>query len=217
MKIKSYKGMDKNMQCRGFQYEVGKEYEEETAKVCVTGFHACEDPLNVLRYYSPADSRYFEVEQSGKLDRELESSKIASSKIKIGAEIGLHGIIKAHFEYIKERIEKDDQDKSSDDESTVATSGDRSTAVTSGYQSTAVTSGYESMAIVSGKDSIAVSTGYNSKSKASIGSAIVVAERGEWNGETYPLIAIKAAIIDGVSLKPDTFYTLKNGEFVEVE
>ena len=68
-----------------------------------------------------------------------------------------------------------------------------------------------------GVDSIAITSGYHGKARASLGSAICICERGEWNGKIYPLIAVKAAIIDGVALKPDTWYTLKDGEFVEVE
>lgn len=191
MPIKTYKGMDKNMRCRGFQYEVGGEYEEDGVDVCSKGFHAYEVPLNVFDYYPPSDSRYFECEQSGDLDRAKDDSKVASSKIKIGAEIGIPGLVKAHIEYIKENLVKGDGES-------------------------ATNTGCRSAATVSGKDSVAIVTGYHSKTKASLGSAIIIAERGEWNGKTYPLIGIRAAIIDGEVLKPDTFYTLKNGEFVEV-
>ena len=101
MAIKSYKGMDANMQCRGFQYEVGGEYETDKAKACEVGFHACEMPLDVFNYYAPADSRFFEVEQDGELSRQDNDSKVASTKLKVGAEIGIPGLIKAQIEYIK--------------------------------------------------------------------------------------------------------------------
>ena len=109
----NYKGMDQNMQCLGFQYEVGKEYEhtgplkccpsEEEAKKGIGGFHACEYPLDVFNYYPPAGSRFFEVEQGGKLSKSDDDSKVASTKIKIGAEIGIAGLVKAAVEYTKER------------------------------------------------------------------------------------------------------------------
>ena len=83
--------------------------------------------------------------------------------------------------------------------------------------SAATNTGNRSAASVEGKDSVAISTGYDSKAKATLGSAICICERGEWNGETYPLIAIKAAIVDGEVLKPDTWYKLENGEFVECD
>ena len=106
MSIKTYKGFDKDMKCRGFQYEIGKEYEEAKASVCNYGFHACEMPIEVLRYYEPVGSRYCEVEQSGELSRDGDDTKVASTKIKIGAEIGIPGIVKAQLEYVKERAEK---------------------------------------------------------------------------------------------------------------
>lgn len=99
--MKAYKGFDKDLKCRGFQYEVGGEYECDEAKVCEVGFHACERPLDVFNYYSPATSRFCEVEQSGMLDKSDGYSKVASSKIKIGAEIGIPDLVKAQIEYVK--------------------------------------------------------------------------------------------------------------------
>ena len=97
----NYKGFDKDLKCKGFQYEIGKEYECENAVACETGFHACERPLDVFSYYPPASSRYCEVEQSGKTDANSDDSKVASTKIKIGAEIGIPGLVKAQIEYVK--------------------------------------------------------------------------------------------------------------------
>ena len=95
--------------------------------------------------------------------------------------------------------------------------GDRSAATNTGYQSAATNTGDRSAACVEGKDSVAIATGYESKAKGALGCAIVVVERGDWNGETYPLKAICSAIVDGVNIKADTWYTVKNGQFVEVE
>ena len=108
--IKSYKGFDKDLKCRGYQYEVGKEYElpeGEKVKVCHTGFHACESPLEVLDHYAMFDkngneNRFCEVDQSGDIDRESGTTKVASSRIRIKAEIGLAGLINAGIEWIKE-------------------------------------------------------------------------------------------------------------------
>ena len=99
--IEAYKGFDKNLKCRGFQFEVGKEYEEPSAKACDRGFHACEQPIDVFGYYAPGQSRYCMVEQSGQIDRKGDDSKVASSRIKIGTEIGIPGIVKAQIEYVK--------------------------------------------------------------------------------------------------------------------
>ena len=102
-KIKAYKAFDKDLSCRGFKYEVGKEYEETGyIKVCEKGFHACPYPLDVFGYYAPAGSRFCEVEQSGKID-DSESDKVCSSKIRIGAELDIRGLVKAAVSYVKER------------------------------------------------------------------------------------------------------------------
>ena len=222
--MKAYKGFDKDLKCRGFQYEIGKEYETDTAKACESGFHACENPLDVFDYYPPADSRYCEVEQSGELDKGSDDSKIASTKIKIGAEIGLAGLIKAGVNFILEHVKSQERNTgyysaatNTGDRSAATNTGDYSAATNTGYYSAATNTGYQSAATVGKGDSVAIATGCQSKARAGLGSAIVLCERGKWNGSTYPLINIKAAIIDGEKLQADTFYTLKNGEFVEVE
>ena len=101
--ITSYKAFDKNMQCRNFQYEVGKEYEMDgEIKCCNRGFHACKSPMEVLDYYDILNSRYAEVEQSGKIDEEENSTKVCSSHIKIKAELKLADIIKVGVEWLKD-------------------------------------------------------------------------------------------------------------------
>ena len=104
--IKSYKGFNKDMTCRGFQYEEGKEYEEEKADACHSGFHACEYPLDCLGYYSPNESVYHEVEQSGEFDRDEDDSKVASTKIKIGARLDISGLVKAAIDFTMSRVKK---------------------------------------------------------------------------------------------------------------
>ena len=110
--IKSYKGFNRDLTCRGKQYEVGKEYEEDRAQSCECGMHACEYPLDCFSYYDPAHSVYYEVEQSGDLSRRGDDSKVASTKMKIGAEINIAGMVKASINYIRERIK---EEKGSDD------------------------------------------------------------------------------------------------------
>ena len=101
--ITSYKGFDKNMKCRGFQYEVGKEYEMDgEVKCCNQGFHACKSPMEVWDYYDMLDSRYAEVEQSGKIDAGENSTKVCSSRIKIKAELKLADIINIGVEWLKD-------------------------------------------------------------------------------------------------------------------
>ena len=107
-KIKSYKGFQKDMTCRDFQYKEGGEYEEKQADVCNSGFHACEYPLDCFYYYSPNCSVYHEVEQEGEFSKKNNGdSKVASTKIKIGAQINIAGLVKAAIEYTTERVKKE--------------------------------------------------------------------------------------------------------------
>lgn len=204
--MKVYKGTDKNMVCdptghNPFQYELGVTYEKPKAELCAHGFHACEAPLDVFSYYAPgAGSRYFEADLEDVSPERESDSKVCGKKITLGAEIGIPGLVKAHVEWVKSNI---DETK-------------KQTVVPGDYSSASNTGDYSS-ASVDGMGSVAIVTGYQSEAKANLGSAIVVCERGAWNGSTYPLLAIKAAIVDGETLKPNTWYTLKNGEFVEVD
>ena len=114
-KIIAYKGFDKNLKCREFQYEVGKEYEMDgDIKCCERGFHACESPLEVFDHYDMLNSRFAEVEQSGEIDKEENSTKVCSSKIKVKAELKLADMINLGVEWIKEftsptKVKKDDK------------------------------------------------------------------------------------------------------------
>ena len=112
--IHAYKGFNKDLKCKGFQYEVGKSYEQEgEIKCCNNGFHACEFPLDVFRYYAPGgNSRYCKVTQSGATDKEEGDSKVASSKIHIETEIGLDGIIKAGVKFILDKVNWKNQKES---------------------------------------------------------------------------------------------------------
>lgn len=105
--IKSYKGFSKDMTCRGFKYEEGKEYEEEKAEACEFGFHACEHLLDCFKYCAPSESAYHEVEQSGEFDKDKSDSKVASTKLKVGAEINIAGLVKAAIEYTVKRTKKE--------------------------------------------------------------------------------------------------------------
>ncbi|ENZ16614.1 hypothetical protein HMPREF1082_01119, partial [[Clostridium] clostridioforme 90A7] len=103
--IKSYKGFNKDMTCKNKQYEVGKDYEEDKAVACECGMHACEYPLDCFKYYPPSKSVYCEVEQSGDISRH-DDSKIASTKMRIGAQLNIAGIVNAAIKYTKEKVEK---------------------------------------------------------------------------------------------------------------
>lgn len=302
--MKAYKGFDKDLKCRNFQYEVGKTYEEKDAQICKTGFHACENPLEVFRYYPPCNGhRYCEVEQSGTLSKSGDSFKVASTKIEISKEISLKDLIQATIDKSGESeicsINTGDRTVAENAEkysmalnkgyssiaantgncsfATAATSvsiaanagdysvaysqkaysiaantgessaalsggcrsiaanikehsvaisyGEDSVAINVGNYSTAINKAAESVALnmggcaeasVTEEGSIAIATGIQSRAKGGLGSAIVLVERTTWNGYRYPLNNIKAAIVDGEKIKADTWYTLKNGEFVEI-
>ena len=243
-KIKAYKGFNSDMTCRKFQFEVGKEYEENgKIEVCENGFHACENPMDVFGYYPPSDSRYCEVEQIGSIDRGQD--KIASSKIRIQCEIGLGGIIQAGVKFILDKVNwKNDNTTNTGDRSAATNTGDRSAATNTGDQSAATNTGNQSAATntgyqsaatntgnqsaatntgnrsaakVEGKESIAIVTGMDSRACGALGCWIVLTERGEWNGETYPIKEVKAVRVDGKTIKPNTWYKLKDGQIIETE
>ena len=271
--IKGYKGFDKNLQCRGFQYKVGETFEEKgTIKACESGFHFCENPFNVFNYYSPSDSRYCNVEGDGKIDTDNSDSKVACSKLHIHTEIGLSGLISAGVKFILDKVDWGNNKATNTgyqsaatntgDRSAATNTGDQSAATNTGYQSAATNTGYQSAATntgdwsaatntgdqsaatntgkqsaatntgnrsaatntgdqsaasVEGKDSIAIVTGYDSKAKGAMGCWIVLTERGDWDGNTYPIINVQAFKVDGISIKADTFYKLKNSKPVEAK
>ena len=101
--MKAYKGFNKDMTCRGFQYEVGKTYETDEADLCNSGFHACKNPLDCFKYYSPAKSKYCAVEIEDNGQRHTDDSKVVGKKIKIVAELSVAQICKIHFDYVKKR------------------------------------------------------------------------------------------------------------------
>ena len=219
--MKCYKGFDKDLKCRGFQYEIGKEYAENAADICHKGFHACENPMDVFGYYNPADSRYCEVdldtnEQTG------EDSKRVGKKIKIETEIGLSGLIQAGVKFILEKVDFKSAATNTGYQSAATNTGNRSAATNTGYQSAATNTGDRSAATntgdrsaatVGGAESIAVVTGYGSKAKGAVGCWLVLTERDE----KMHILGVQAVCVDGETIKADTFYMLKNGAIIEVD
>ena len=193
--MKCYKGFYKDLKCRGFQYEIGKEYEENAADICHKGFHACENPMDVFRYYNPADSRYCEVDLDTNEQTDGDSKRVGK-KIKIETEIGLSGLIQAGVKFIMGKVDF----KSAKESNT-------------GYQSAATNTGDQSAATVGGAESIAVVTGYGSKAKGAVGCWLVLAERDE----KMHILGVQAVCVDGETIKADTFYMLKNGAITEVD
>ena len=205
--IIAYKGFNQDWTCRGYQYEVGKTYVHKgDVKACGSGFHACEYPLDVLSYYSPAVSKFAVVKMSGETSKDSDDTKIASAKITIETEINLPEMVKKAVEWIKGKVDWD--------AAKVSNTGDLSVATNTGYQSAATNTGDWSAAEVSGKQSIAVALGWQSKAKASIDGAIVCVYRNDHR----ELIHIKASKVGENNIKADTWYTLDEfGEFVEVK
>ena len=214
--ITSYKAFDKNMQCRNFQYEVGKEYEMDgEIKCCNRGFHACKSPMEVWDYYDILNSRYAEVEQSGKIDEEENSTKVCSSHIKIKAELKLADIIKVGVEWLKDITSpsKVNADGALND------NGDRKKQIGSIGNSAKIGSSGDYAKIGStGEDSVIMCAGNSSIAKAKVGSWITLAE-WKWSYEknhNVP-VCVKTEYVDGDNIKADTLYQLKNGKFVEVQ
>ena len=273
--IKSYKGFNKDMTCKDKQYEVGKDYEEDKAVACECGMHACEYPLDCFKYYPPSKSVYCEVEQSGDISRHDDDSKIASTKMHIGAQLNIAGIVNAAIKYTKEKVETTciESKAATAGNYGAATAGNRG-AATAGYRGAATagdcgaatagdcgaatagnygaatagdygaaTAGYRGVATAgdcgaatagnngaatagdygtatsqgkssTGENGLSVARGIGGKVKGGLGSVLVIAEETEYS---YKISSWKAVVVDGVNIKADTWYTLKDGELVETE
>ena len=257
--MKAYKGFDKDLKCRGYQYEAGKTYVEDKVVLCSRGFHACENPMDVFGYYPPADSRYCEVDLEDVSEETDADSKRVGKKIHIGAEIGLAGIIEAGVQFVLDRVDwKRAKECNTGDRSTAANTGDQSVAANAGHrgvaantgrwsaaantgdQSVATNTGYwsvaantgcrsvatntgdlsvaantggRSVARVEGAGSIALNAGDNGMAAGMLGCGLVLAERGE-DGK---ILALKAVLVDGETIKPGVCYTLRKGEIGEAK
>ena len=221
-KIIAYKAMDKNMMCRGKQYEVGKTYHEDKVDCCHAGMHACENPFDVLHYYPLMDSlRFFEVECGGNVDKGGENSKLACTELTVKGEVNFAGLVKATVNAVFNRV-KGKEPFSSGNYSTAGSSGNCSTAGSSGNYSTAGSSGNYSTAAATGaccsakadgKDSISVVNGVCGKACGALGCYLVLTEYDD-DGN---MLWAKMTKVDGAHIKEKVWYTLKNGEFVEAE
>ncbi|EDR6857776.1 hypothetical protein EF34_001989 [Salmonella enterica subsp. enterica] len=242
--IVTFKGFNKDLKCRDFQFEIGKTFHHDgKVEACCSGFHACECPFDVFSYYPPAESRYAETISFGVIDREeIGDTKIASASITIKAELTLPQFIQRGIEWIWSKIDKSlEQQIMTGYQSAATNTGDRSAATNTGYQSAATNTGYRSAATntgnrsaatntgyqsaatntgdwsaaeVSGSQSVAASLGIEGKARASEGAAIVLCYRDE-DGE---LIHIRASKVGENGIMPDTWYQLdEDGEFVKCE
>ena len=277
--MKVYKATDKDMKCRGFQYELGKTAEAEgDIELCEKGLHACEMPLDVLGYYAPGDgSRYFEAELEDVSDEKRSyDTKRVGKKLTLNAEIGIPGLVKAQVEYVKAQCDFDNAIKKANAKKNSHATGERGAASATGergaasatgvrgaasatggsgaasatgvrgaasatgwrgaasatgesgaasatggsgaasatgVRGAASATGWSGAASATGKGCVAMTTGFYGRVMGEIGNAIVCVERGD-NGE---IAAILAGIVDGETLKPGVWYTVKNGQWTEVQ
>ncbi|EBE8599873.1 hypothetical protein C5229_16045 [Salmonella enterica] len=224
--IVTFKGFNKDLKCRDFQFEIGKTFHHDgKVEACVSGFHACECPFDVFSYYSPADSRFAETISFGITNREEDGdTKIASASITIKAELTLPQFIQRGIEWIWSKIDKSLEQQimcgncsaatNTGNWSAATNTGNRSAATNTGYWSAATNTGNWSAAEVSGSQSVAAAFGIEGKARASEGGAIVLCYRDE-DGE---LIHIRASKVGENGIMPNTWYQLnEDGEFVACE
>ena len=210
--MKAYKGFDKNLRCRGLQYEIGGTQEVDDVKLCNHGLHACEAPLDVFNYYAPGNgSRYCEVEMDGVSGECGGDSKRVAKKLTVGAEIGIPGLVKAHIEYVKSHITNEHTDPK------MATAGYRGAATAGNYgAATAGDSGAATAkgSVSVGKNGCGLVRGNDVKIKGGLGAVLVICEE---NADNCDIKEWKAFVVDGTDIRVDTWYKLVNGKLVEAE
>lgn len=191
--VKAFKGFNRDMTCnpsgnKPFQYAEGESYEEPDCNLCNSGFHACEMPLDVFNYYPPASSVYHAVELGNVSDKRDDDTKICGTKIKIGSWLNIANLIKAQFEYVKNHCTNENN----------AYAGKPATARGT---------------VTVGANGVGTVRGNNVKIRGGLGALLVAAEE---NQDSCDVDTWATAIVDGETIKPDTWYCVKNGKFVEV-
>ena len=235
--MKAYKGFDENLKCKDFQYEIGKAYEEPEAKLCEKGFHACEYPLDVFEYYAPGNmSRYCEVDLDDVSDKKSnKDSKRCGKKIAVKAEIGIAGLVKAAVKYTMEKAIPENSKHATGRQGAASATGwqgaasatgwqgaasatgDQGAASATGDQGAASATGWRGAASATGTESVAAALGIDSKAKGALGCWIVIAEWESDEKFNWHRKDVQCFKVDGENIKPDTWYTLKDGRPVEVD
>ena len=226
--MKCFKGFDKNLKCRGFQYEEGKEFHVAKADCCNEGFHACEYPLDCFGYYNPAESVFHEVELSGEMDKSEGYTKVCATDIKIGARISIAGLVKAAIEFTMSKVNK--EEKSDERHGFASATGYRGASSATGYCGASSATGYCGASSVNDPTGVAIAWGHEAKAKGCLGAHLIISDwryigekwsNGEYKRpyalENWELAGAKMVRVDGENIKEDTFYTLKDGKFVEVD
>ena len=213
--MKGYKGFDKDLKCHGgYQYEIGRTETTDKADLCEAGFHFCERPLDVFGYFAPAESRYCEIEaEDVSPETEKRDTKRVAKKLTVKGEIGIAGLVKAQIEYVKENCTHEVRDDGA------ATAGD-SGAATAGNCGAATAGNYGAAtargSVTVGADGCGLVRGTVGKIKIRGGIGAILVICAESNRD-YSIVGWKAAVVDGETIKADTWYTMRDGEFVEVD
>ena len=244
--MKCFKGFEKDLKCRDFQYEEGKEFHTEKADCCNDGFHACEYPLDCFAYYDPAHSVFHEVELSGEMDKDGNDIKVCATDIKIGARISIAGLVKAAIEFTMSKVNK--EGKSDERHGFASATGYRGASSATGYRGASSATGdygassatgncgassatgYRGASSVSNPTGVAVAWGHEAKAKGCLGAHLILSDwryigekrpDGEYKNpykvENWEFAGAKMIQVDGENIKEDTFYTLKDGKFVEAD
>ena len=217
--MKAFKGFNKDLTCRGFQYEEGKEFHTEKADCCNEGFHACEYPLDCFGYYNPAESVFHEVELSGDMDRENSDTKVCATDIKIGARISIAGLVKAAIDFTMSRVNK--EAKSYEEHGASSATGNCGASSATGYRGASS---------VSDPTGVAVAWGHEAKAKGCLGAHLILSDwryigekwsdgdyKTPYDVESWELAGAKMVQVDGEKIKVDTYYRCVDGEVVEAD
>jgi len=220
--MKAFKGFNRDMTCRGFQYKEGETFETDKVELCSTGFHACERPLDVFNYYSPSESVYHEVELDEVSDeRRNDDTKVVAKKIKVGARLSIRDLVNAQIEFVKEHctneFNAEPGQPATAGENGAATAGENG-AATAGYRGAATAGNYGAATSRGkssvGKNGLAVARGNGCKVRGGLGSILIIAEESP---NDYDIVEWASAVVDGEIIKADTWYRLVGGKFMESE
>ena len=216
--MKAFKGFNKDLTCRGYQYEEGKEFHTERAECCDTGFHACEYPLDCFGYYDPAHSVYHEVELSGEMDRSGDNTKVCATDIKIGARVSIAGLVKMAIDFTMSKVNKE---AGSDERHGFASA--------TGNCGASSATGYKGASSVSDPTGVAVAWGHEARAKGCKGAHLILSDwrfigekywdgsyKDMYNKDNWELTGAKMVVVDGEKIKEDTYYRCIEGEIVEV-
>lgn len=216
--MKAFKGFNKDLTCRGYQYEEGKEFHTERAECCDTGFHACEYPLDCFGYYDPAHSVYHEVELSGEMDKSGDNTKVCATDIKIGARLSIAGLVKMAIDFTMSKVNKE---AGSDERHGFASA--------TGNCGASSATGYKGASSVSDPTGVAVAWGHEARAKGCKGAHLILSDwrfigekywdgsyKDMYNKDNWELTGAKMVVVDGEKIKEDTYYRCIEGEIVEV-